>query len=607
MDDLALRGRGPAQRRGQFEAQPFARHLEHVQARVAGGRLEIIAGASVDVEDVAPVVDDDAGRRIARQQRLFQQRGEMLLPRAGQRIGRIDRPRLAPGRRPGESVRQGVLRGRVFARKNFPFLAHHGEAFGQAADALRRAEEKNSLGPERVMEQREQPFLRGGFHIDEQVATGGKIQLGERRVLQNILQREDDQLAYLLLDAVAALLLEEEAREPLRAHVARDAVRVKSGARGLDGGVIQIRPENLHGKMFFQLVHAFLQEHRQRIHLLARRTARHPHAHRGVVRPRAQQLGHDGFGQQVEGFRVAEKAGHADEQVFEQQLQLVRILLQLAEVWLRPAQLMHVDPPFDAPPDGVDFIDGEIVPDVHAQQHEDFLHRLGKILFAQFMSGQGQIRPLRVGDQLARQPLDRQNVIHQPRTDRAGRHPVILRRLRFLGHGHARRAFDGFQTQRAVGARAGEDDADGLVLLILGERAEKIINRQPHQPGLVRCHQMQDALQNGEVTVRQGHINRVRLDDHAVHRRHHAHPGAFAQQLRQQTDVAGMQMRDHDKRDAAIGRHMGKEFFQRLQPASRGTETDDVKGLGDGSCLRDAGGAGRRSHDLRGRGFFSTR
>jgi hypothetical protein len=49
----------------------------------------------------------------------------------------------------------------------------------------------------------------------------------------------------------------------------------------------------------------------------------------------------------------------------------------------------------------------------------------------------------------------------------------------------------------AIGARAGEDNADGFVFLVLGERAEKIINRQPQQPGFIRLHDVQGAVQDG--------------------------------------------------------------------------------------------------------------
>ena len=128
VDDLAFLRRRPAQRRRQFDAQAFARHFQDVQARLARGGLEVIARPAVDVEDVAAVIDDDAGRGVAQQQSFFDHRGELLLPRAGHHVG-YALPGLASARAAmarAESGRQGVLTcAGVFARKDFPFLNHN--------------------------------------------------------------------------------------------------------------------------------------------------------------------------------------------------------------------------------------------------------------------------------------------------------------------------------------------------------------------------------------------------------------------------------------------------------------------------------------------------
>ena len=51
-----------------------------------------------------------------------------------------------------------------------------------------------------------------------------------------------------------------------------------------------------------------------------------------------------------------------------------------------------------------------------------------------------------------------------------------------------------FNPNVAVGARAGQDDADGPLPLVFRQRAQKIVNRQPQQPSLVRLHEVQRAL-----------------------------------------------------------------------------------------------------------------
>ena len=53
--------------------------------------------------------------------------------------------------------------------------------------------------------------------------------------------------------------------------------------------------------------------------------------------------------------------------------------------------------------------------------------------------------------------------------DGAARHAVILGGGRFLHHADAAAAENGPQSQRAVGGRAGEDDADGALGLIFGQ------------------------------------------------------------------------------------------------------------------------------------------
>ena len=42
-------------------------------------------------------------------------------------------------------------------------------------------------------------------------------------------------------------------------------------------------------------------------------------------------------------------------------------------------------------------------------------------------------------------------------------------------------ALDRLEPQRAIGAGAGQDDPDGLLLLVLGQRAEEVINGQPQR------------------------------------------------------------------------------------------------------------------------------
>ena len=58
---------------GQFVAQTFAGHGEEVPVGLAGGRFQVLARATADVEDVALVIDEHRRRGITLQDQLIRQ------------------------------------------------------------------------------------------------------------------------------------------------------------------------------------------------------------------------------------------------------------------------------------------------------------------------------------------------------------------------------------------------------------------------------------------------------------------------------------------------------------------------------------------------------
>src|SRR5260221_14409558 len=73
-------------------------------------------------------------------------------------------------------------------------------------------------------------------------------------------------------------------------------------------------------------------------------------------------------------------------------------------------------------------------------------------------------------DELRRHLLDRQHKIHQPGGDGAVRHAVETRGDAGLSDGEPAMLLDCLDAERAVAAAAGENDADRILLLVLGER-----------------------------------------------------------------------------------------------------------------------------------------
>ncbi len=83
-----------------------------------------------------------------------------------------------------------------------------------------------------------------------------------------------------------------------------------------------------------------------------------------------------------------------------------------------------------------------------------------------------------IGHELGRHLGRRKLVIHQAGGNGAARHAVVLCGTGVLGHNHATLALDGPHAQSAVAAGAGEHNADGPFMLVLGQGTKEEVNRQ---------------------------------------------------------------------------------------------------------------------------------
>ena len=202
------------------------------------------------------------------------------------------------------------------------------------------------------------------------------------------------------------------------------------------------------------------------------------------------------FPKRLERFRVAEKAGDADQQFPKKRVRLQRSFPQIADILLEPVDLGDGHAPFDAALDGVPFVQRKIVARLGAQQNEDLLQEVGGVGTGRndrfLPASEGVIH---VRDQPLRHFLRRQDIVHQSGEDGAARHPVVRRRLRSLGHRHAAFALDRLESEGAVGAGAREDDADRLLLPVLRQRAKEEIDRKAQSARRTRIQQMQLAVQ----------------------------------------------------------------------------------------------------------------
>src|SRR5689334_23923269 len=107
-------------------------------------------------------------------------------------------------------------RRRGFLRIDFVLFVRRLKQIGKPADRFRRAQKQESVWFERVMKSGHRLLLQTRLEIDQQVAATDQVHPREWRIADHILPREYDALAQWFDDAIAALLLDEKAAQPLR-------------------------------------------------------------------------------------------------------------------------------------------------------------------------------------------------------------------------------------------------------------------------------------------------------------------------------------------------------------------------------------------------------
>ena len=315
----------------------------------------------------------------------------------------------------------------------------------------------------------------------------------------------------------------------------------------------------------------------QGIGFFPRRAAGHPRAQRLAGRTAREQSGNGLGGQLLPSGGVAEKIRHADQQLFEQQIQLLRILLQVADIRRHLFDLVNAHAALNPAIERVPFVKRKVVTRVGAQQDDHFFQRTLRLVFQHFFRPGQKRGALQIGEDFSRQFLRRCHDVRQSGVNRAARHGIEFGRRRFLHQHDARLFLDGAQTHRAVRAHAGKNHADAVLLLILRQRAEEKINRQPHPARRGRLEQVQDSVQDGHVLVRRNHINAFRPHRGAVLDLDHLHPRDTLEQFDHDAFTRRVEVLNNNERHAAARRHPPQKLIQGFESTGGGTDADDGK------------------------------
>ncbi len=289
----------------------------------------------------------------------------------------------------------------------------------------------------------------------------------------------------------------------------------------------------------------------------------------------------------VPGRRIAEEAGDPDEQFLEEQLDLSRVLSQVAHVAGHPVDLVEAHAALDAAVDGAALVEREVVAGLRLEEHEDLLEAALRFVFElQVLAGDVR-RVLPVGDDLGGQILGGGHHVGQAGLDRAARHPVELGGGDRLHEGDAGLLLDRPQPERAVGAHPREDHPDAALLLVLGERAEEEVDRQvePARRGLRQ--EVQHAVEDRHVLVGRDHVDVVALYRGAILGLRHRHRRRALEQLDQHPLVRGVEVLHDDEGHPRAHRYVAEELFERLEPAGGGSHADDREGFSVGGIATD--------------------
>ena len=443
------------------------------------------------------------------------------------------------------------------------------------------------------MKQRNQLFLHFRRQINQQIAAAQNVELGEGRIHDQVLRRKDHQLANLLAHLVTtALFLRKEPLQPFFGNLGGDRRGKYPEARLVNRVPVKVGGKDLHRafRPGFEFFHRLFKHDGQRVGFLASGTTGHPGADRLRGRTVGQQ-GRNRLGPQLfPDGRFAKKMRDPDQQFLEQQVQLLRVLLQIADIRRHFAELMNPHAPLDATIESAPLVEGKIVPTAGAEQHDHFFQDAVRLVFGDGPGPGDQRGALQVSEELAGQRFDGSRKIGQPGVHDGARHAFKLGRGGVLHQYDTRPFLDGSRPQSAIGAHPGKDHANAALLPVLRQRVEKGINRQPPPARGRRGQQVQHPVQNGKILVRRDDIRAVGTHASAIPDLGHGHAGGALEQFGHDPLVGRIEVLDDDERHAAGFRHVIQEMLQGLETAGRGADADD----GEGGL---AGGGGQSGFD----------
>ena len=186
----------------QLRPQALARHGIDVQIRFPDRRFQVFPSPPGKVKDVSLVIDEHHRRCDGLEDELLGDLGDAGIGNFWCRYSALHADFIRQRRR-GEFDQSFAGDECLPALEDLPFVVQWREEIGEASYGLGRAEEEKAFRIQGVMEEWQELLLRLGVQINEKVSAAEQVQLGERRVGENVLLAKTIISLISFLDAIA--------------------------------------------------------------------------------------------------------------------------------------------------------------------------------------------------------------------------------------------------------------------------------------------------------------------------------------------------------------------------------------------------------------------
>jgi hypothetical protein len=235
---------------------------------------------------------------------------------------------------------------------------------------FRRAEQNKATGIERVVKGVAHPLLQDSIEVDQNIAAGDQVDMGEGGILEQVTHCEQNRIAHLLPDSVSVAFTVEEPPQTIFADVSFDRGWIAATPRHSEGPGIEVRAEHLDGRAKFVLCGFLMQQHCDRIGLFPHGAAWHPDPYRRVQLPSLEQarqhLGPEWF----ESLVIAKKSRHRYQKIAQQGVGFIGALAQDLVILRQVFSPRHVHAACETPEHGRTFVFGKIMSGANPQMSE---------------------------------------------------------------------------------------------------------------------------------------------------------------------------------------------------------------------------------------------